>query len=68
MENHIRIFYVTHLYDFASSFLEKRMKKVLFLRAERLDDGRRTFKIKEGEPKETSYGVDLYNRIITQRT
>jgi hypothetical protein len=36
----------------------------LFLRAERKDDGTRTFKLAEGEPLETSYGEDLYKEIF----
>jgi hypothetical protein len=35
-----------------------------FLRAEREADGRRTFKLVEGEPLQTSYGEDLYNSIF----
>jgi len=60
----IKVFYVTHVYQFARRVQERKIKNVLFLRAERLPDGRRTFKIKEGDPLETSYGVDLYKRIF----
>jgi len=35
-----------------------------FLRAERQSDGGRTFKLIEGEPLQTSYGEDLYNKIF----
>jgi len=65
VETGIKVFYVTHLYDFAFSFREKNMKNVFFLRAERLPDGRRTFKLKEGAPLETNYGADLYRRIFS---
>jgi len=64
IEKRIKVFYVTHLYEFAHGFYEKGKEKVLFLRAERLQDRRRTFRLKEGEPLETSYGVDLYNKIF----
>ncbi len=64
IEKHIKVFYVTHLYEFAHSFYDKGKENVLFLRAERLQDRRRTFRLKEGEPLETSYGVDLYNKIF----
>lgn len=67
LETGIKVFYVTFLYEFARRFHEKRMKNVLFLRAERLPDGRRTFKVKEGDPLETSYGIDLYTRIFPAR-
>ena len=36
----------------------------LFLRAQREPDGRRTFKLLEGEPLPTSYGEDSYRRIF----
>jgi len=65
LEAGTKIFYVTHLYEFACRVCEQRAQNTLFLRAERLPDGRRTFKVKEGGPLETSYGVDLYTRIFT---
>ncbi len=64
LERHIKVFYVTHLYEFARRFYEKEAANVLFLRAERLSDGGRTFKLKPGKPLETSYGADLYHRIF----
>jgi DNA mismatch repair ATPase MutS len=64
LEKRIRVFFVTHLYEFARSFYNKRMGSALFLRAERQPDGTRTFKLIEGEPLETSFGEDLYNRIF----
>jgi hypothetical protein len=36
----------------------------LFLVAERLPDGRRTYRIKEGIPQKRSYGEDLYHKIF----
>lgn len=36
----------------------------LFLVAERLPDGRRTYRIREGIPQKRSYGEDLYNKIF----
>jgi DNA mismatch repair ATPase MutS len=59
-----RIFYVTHLYDFARGLWEENIGNALFLRAEREADGRRTFKILPGEPLQTSFGVDLYEEIF----
>ncbi|MGI6285575.1 hypothetical protein SEF58_07125 [Neomoorella humiferrea] len=64
LAKHIRVFFVTHLYEFAHGFYEKNMANALFLRAERQADGRRTFKLIEGEPLPTSYGEDLYNSIF----
>jgi DNA mismatch repair ATPase MutS len=64
LEKRIKVFFVTHLYEFAHGFYEKQMGHSIFLRAERQTDGGRTFKIIEGEPLQTSYGEDLYNRIF----
>jgi DNA mismatch repair ATPase MutS len=64
LERRIKVFFVTHLYEFANRFSAKRMDGAIFLRAERLADGTRTFKLIEAEPLDTSYGEDLYNRIF----
>lgn len=64
LEKRIKVFYVTHLYKFAHDFYNKKMESAVFLRAERKTDGGRTFRIIEGEPLQTSYGEDLYNRIF----
>ena len=55
---------VTHLYELAHRFFADRRSDALFLRAERLADGRRTFRVVDGEPLPTSYGQDLYERIF----
>ena len=64
LEKRIQVFFVTHLYDFAHSFYEKHMENALFLRADRQPDGRRTFRLSEGEPLQTSYGEDVYHRVF----
>jgi DNA mismatch repair ATPase MutS len=64
LEKRLKVFFVTHLYEFAHGFVEKKTEKPIFLRAERQADGGRTFKLIEGEPLETSYGEDLYNLIF----
>ena len=60
----IKVFYVTHLFDLAQGFYMSAMEDALFLRAERLPDGQRTFQVVEGNPLPTSYGEDLYRRIF----
>jgi DNA mismatch repair ATPase MutS len=60
----VRVFFVTHLYDFAHSWFRSNMGNALFLRAERQVDGTRTFRLREGEPLETSYGQDLYETVF----
>ena len=64
LERHLKVFFVTHLYEFARGFHEKKVNNVIFLRAERQNDGGRTFKLVEGEPLQTSFGEDLYNGIF----
>jgi DNA mismatch repair ATPase MutS len=64
LEKRVKIFFVTHLYDFAHSIYEKRGAASIFLRAERQTDGSRTFKLIEAEPLQTGYGKDLYNEIF----
>lgn len=66
LERHIKVFFVTHLYDLASSFYKEESYSTLFLRAERRADGRRTFRMVEGKPLPTSYGKDLYLEIFKQ--
>ncbi len=64
VDKRIRVIYVTHLFEFARRILEERNLSILFLCAERLPDGARSFRIIEGEPQSTSYGQDLYEAIF----
>jgi MutS domain V len=60
----IKVFYVTHLFALADGFQREGLHSALFLRAERLSNGRRTFRLLEGKPLPTSHGEDLYRRIF----
>ncbi len=62
VESGVNVMYVTHMYTLAKKFFG--FKNVLFLRAERTPEGRRTFKIKEGEPLPTSFGNDIYKKLF----
>ena len=64
LEKRIRVFFVTHLYEFARGLFDKPMQDAIFLRAERRADGTRTFRLVQGEPLETSYGEDLFREIF----
>jgi hypothetical protein len=64
LETGIRVFFVTHQFDLADSFHREGSDQVLFLRAERREDGRRTFRILEGEPQPTGHAEDSYHRIF----
>ncbi len=60
----VKVLLVTHLFDLSQRFRGEATDGVLFLRAERLPDGTRTFKIREGEALPTSHGKDLYDDIF----
>jgi hypothetical protein len=64
LERHIKVFFVTHLYEFARAMFARNSKEALFLRAERRTDGTRTFEMKPGEPLRTSHGQDLYRHVF----
>lgn len=64
LETRVKIFFVTHLYEFAHALWEDKLERAVFLRAERQADGQRTFKLLPGEPLETSYGADLYRQVF----
>jgi DNA mismatch repair ATPase MutS len=65
-QKRIKMFLVTHLYEFAHAYTGTRAKGVVFLRAEREEDGARTFKLVLAEPLRTSYGQDLYSNIFLE--
>ena len=64
LEAGVKVLFVTHMFDLASSFHRQGLDSALFLRAERRTDGARPFKISEGEPLPTSYGEDSYRKIF----
>ncbi|WP_376796404.1 DNA mismatch repair protein MutS [Thermogemmatispora sp.] len=66
VEHGVTVCYVTHLYTLAHDFASQRERRpeMLFLRAERLPDGRRTFRMVEGEPERTGHARDLYARVF----
>lgn len=64
LEMGIKVIYVTHMFDLAHGFCVARRDDVLFLRAERLAGGERTFRLLEGEPLPTSYGQDLHQKVF----
>ncbi len=61
----ISVLFVTHLFEFADRMHAEGREDVLFLRAERLADGRRSFRMEEGAPLETSYGDDLFSEWVS---
>jgi MutS domain V len=63
LDAEIKVFFVSHRFDFAERFYRQRARSTLFLRAERRPDGRRNYKLAVKEPLPTSYGEDLYYRL-----
>lgn len=67
-EEGVRVITVTHLLSFAKKVYAQEQGKesssVAFLSAERLENGERTFKMKNHEPELTSFGLDLFNEMI----
>lgn len=64
LESGVKVGYVTHMFELASGMQAERDDEALFLRAERLPDGQRTFRVVEGEPLPTSHGQDIYRQIF----
>lgn len=74
-EHGVKILTVTHLLSFAKRMFEEnkgleengQKSETTFLCAERLADGKRTFKMIQHEPELTSFGLDLYESIIVNK-
>lgn len=66
-EADIRVVFVTHMFDLARGLAETDAPTRLFLRPERLADGRRTFRVIEGPPAPTSHAQDIYDKIFAGR-
>ena len=58
IESGIKVVAVTHLYEFARKFYDTHLKDAISLRADRREDGTRTFKVREGEPLLTLYSPE----------
>jgi DNA mismatch repair ATPase MutS len=67
LENHIQVFFVTHFYELAYGFYRRGMKNAFYLRAQRQENGDRTFRLAEGEPLQTSFGEDLYKKVFEEK-
>jgi hypothetical protein len=60
----VRVVAVTHLFELADRLHRTEQARGTFLRAERAEDGGRTFRVTPGAPLPTSFGQDLYRRIL----
>ena len=63
LEAGIKVFFVSHQFDFADGFHRQHGDFTLFLRAERQANGQRNYKLVVAEPLPTSFGEDLYYRF-----
>jgi len=61
---HIRVFFVTHFFEFARRMADGVSSAIRILRAERLDDGRRTYRIVASRPMATSFAEDVYRDVF----
>ncbi len=57
------VFFVSHHFELADRLHRDYADSTLFLRAERLPDGQRTYKLAVADPLPTSFGKDLYYRL-----
>ncbi len=60
----IRVVFVTHLDRFVRDVHARPPVPTLFLQAQRLADGTRTFRMVAGEPARASHGVELYRAVF----
>lgn len=75
-ESGVKIITVTHLLSFAKRIYAESLEAenagkesgISFFSAERLEDGKRTYKMVASVPKLTSFGLDLYDQIIGSKT
>jgi len=59
-----RAMLVTHMFALAGGLHADAQQRALFLRAEREQDGTRTFRLAKAPPLPTSYGPDVYQRVF----
>ncbi len=66
----VKILTVTHLLSFAQRMYDedRNGSGVEFFSAERLENGKRTFKMIQHAPELTSFGLDLYEEIMQRET
>jgi hypothetical protein len=64
LEAGARCVFVTHMYDLSHRLHRQGAPGWVFLRAERIPDGGRTYRLVPGAPEPTSYGPDLYRQVF----
>lgn len=66
LSSRVKVFFVTHMHDLAGQLRAKGWHHAVFLRAERREDGTRSFRILPGDPLATSYAKDVYDEISSR--
>ncbi len=59
----IKIIFVTHFNELAEAYIGSPYRPT-FMRAERLEDGTRTFRILQADPIPTSFGYDIFLKVF----
>lgn len=62
LEHRVRVLLVTHFHALAQHYRQR--PGTVFLRAERLPDGRRSHRLVPGAPHPTSHGMDLFEQLF----
>ena len=62
----IKTIFVTHFNELAEAYAGN-VPRPTFLRAERLEDGTRTFRVIQADPIPTSFGDDIFQKIFGER-
>lgn len=62
-EKGISAIVVTHLFQLAAYLYERKLPGMVFLTAERQEDGVKTYHMLQGKPEHTSYGMDLFSAL-----
>ena len=66
LARNIRVVFVTHMYELANTLFGSELDGATYLRADRSDDGHRSFKLAKAKPLRTSFGQDLYHKTFVE--
>jgi len=64
----LKVFIVTHFFELADWAYSEKREHTVFLSPERSDTGKRSYKLKESKPQPTSFGDELYMKVIQEET
>lgn len=64
LESGIFVLFVTHLYGYAMEVFEQNAGDTLFLLAQRSREGNNNYRMLEGPPFKTAYGLTLFHEVM----